>query len=265
MGRMTGKTAVVAGASWDGIGGATALRFAEEGARLILNAEAMTARLDETYRRVRSLTEAEVVPGDVRSDATWSDIVDIARDRFGCLTTLVYTPALCIRGDALTMTADAVQETFALTFHAAWRAAQHCVPLMPIDSGAAVVFVSSVNATLTNRTYAAYAAAKAALESLTRTLALECGPRGVRVNGVAPGQIEGEESGRQLAADPIEERACRACYPLGRYGSPVEVANAILFLASDEASFVVGSVLRIDGGLSLLSAESILRPSFTHT
>jgi len=261
MGRLTRKTAVVAGASWDGIGGATALRFAEEGARLILNAEAMTERLDETYRRVRTLTETVVVPGDVRKDSTWTNIVSTAQERFGYLTTLVYTPARCISGDALALTDHDVKETFALTFHAAWRAARHCIPLM--SDGAAVVFVSSVNATLTNRTYAAYAAAKAALEALTRTLALECAPHGVRINAVAPGQIEGETSRRILADDPAEEQACRACYPLGRYGSPIEVANGILFLASDEASFIVGSVLRIDGGLSLLSAESILRPSFT--
>jgi NAD(P)-dependent dehydrogenase (short-subunit alcohol dehydrogenase family) len=118
---------------------------------------------------------------------------------------------------------------------------------MPPD-GAAVVFVSSINATITNRTYAAYAAAKAALEALTRTLALECAPHGVRVNAVAPGQIEGEESRRVLADDPTEERGCRACYPLGRYGAPIEVANAILFLASDFASGITGATIDVNAG-----------------
>jgi len=261
MGRMTGKTAVIAGSSWDGIGGLTALRLAEEGAQLVLNAEAMTARLEETRGRVRQLTDVVVVPGDVRQDTTWKDITDTAVERFGGLTTLVYTPARCVSGDALRLTPQEIRETFDLTFDAAWLAARRCIPLMPTD-GAAVVFVSSVNGTITNPGYAAYAAAKAALDTLTRTLAVECAPQGVRVNAVAPGQIEGEASRRALLEDPEEERACRACYPLGRYGQPVEVANAILFLASDEASFITGTVLRIDGGLSLVSVESLLRPSF---
>lgn len=261
MGRLTGKTAVIAGASWDGIGGMTALRFAEEGARLVLNAEALTERLLQTQERVAALTESIVVPGDVRDEATWRALVRETKARFGALTTLVYTPARCVSGAALALNDADIRATFDVTFHAAWLAARSCIPLMP-DERSAVIFVSSVNATLTNAGYAAYGAAKAALEALTRTLALECAARGVRVNAVAPGQIEGVASRRDLEQDAGEERACRACYPIGRYGAPIDVANAILFLASDEASFITGSTLRVDGGLSLLTAETILRPSF---
>jgi NAD(P)-dependent dehydrogenase (short-subunit alcohol dehydrogenase family) len=263
MGRLTGKIAVIAGASWDGIGGMTALRFAEEGARLVLNAEALTERLVQTQERVTTFTESIVVPGDVRDDAMWQALVAETTARFGPPTTLVYTPARCVSGSVLNLTDDDIRSTFDLTFDAAWRAARRCIPAMA-SHGSSVVFVSSVNATLTNAGYAAYGAAKAALEALTRTLALECAALGVRVNAVAPGQIEGVASRRILERDAAEDDACRACYPIGRYGEPMEVANAILFLASDEASFITGSTLRVDGGLSLVTAESLLRPSFRH-
>ena len=99
------------------------------------------------------------------------------------------------------------------------------------------------------------------LNALTRSVALDYGKYGIRANAVAP--AKSLERGRAtLEADPLEDQACRDCYPVDRYGEPEAVAAAALFLASDEASFVTGIVLTADGGLTLQSPEALVRPSF---
>ncbi len=130
------------------------------------------------------------------------------------------------------------------TLGTAFAVGRAALPLLP--SGGAVVAVSSVNAFLAAPGVPAYAAAKAGLEGLIRQLALEYGPRGIRVNAVAPGLIGGED---------IPDAA--AGYPLGRTGRPEEVAEAVLFLAG--AGFVTGAVLPVDGGLSIASPATFLR------
>ena len=108
-----------------------------------------------------------------------------------------------------------------------------------------------------------YGAAKAGLNSLTRSIALEYGRKGIRANAIAPGLIVGERAAERLAADdPEVDRAERDCYPLGRYGRPEEIADVALFLASDESSFVTGIVLTADGGLTLQSVEALVTPRF---
>jgi NAD(P)-dependent dehydrogenase (short-subunit alcohol dehydrogenase family) len=128
--------------------------------------------------------------------------------------------------------------------------------------GGAIVFISTVNATITNPLFGVYSVAKAGLNALTRSVALEYGRDGIRCNAIAPGQIVGEREGAAPAGDSLEDQLSRDCYPLGRYGRPEEIANCALFLASDEASFVTGTVLTADGGLTLQSPEALVRPSF---
>ena len=128
--------------------------------------------------------------------------------------------------------------------------------------GGAIVFISTVNATITNPLFGVYSVAKAGLNALTRSVALEYGRDGIRCNAIAPGQIVGERQSASLDDDPLEDRLSRDCYPLGRYGRPEEIASCALFLASDEASFVTGAILTADGGLTLQSPEALVRPSF---
>lgn len=145
----------------------------------------------------------------------------------------------------LTETTDAQwRAALDATLGTAFAVGRAALPLLP--PGGAVVAVSSVNAFLAAPGVPAYAAAKAGLEGLVRQLALEYGPRGIRVNAVAPGMIGG---------DAIPDAA--AGYPLGRTGTPEEVAEAVLYLAG--AGFVTGAVLPVDGGLSIASPAAFLR------
>ena len=250
---------IVAGAGWGGIGGAAALRLASEGARLVINAETCDARLRETESRVRAIgKEVVMVEGDAAAEETWRSLTTTVNASFGRLDTLVYVPASGIRKNLADLSAAEWDECFSVTVRGAWIAARAAVPLMR-SSGGAMVFVSSVNASPASPGFGAYGSAKAALNALVRSIALECSAFGFRANAVAPGQIE--TGSARLATDPAEERASRLCYPIGRLGRPEDVANAILFLASDEASFVTGTVLTVDGGFSIVAPTALVRPS----
>ena len=143
-----------------------------------------------------------------------------------------------------------------------WLGAKHCIPEMVKGGGGSIVFISTVNAAITNPLFGLYGAAKGGLNALTRSIAVDYGRDGIRCNAIAPGQIVGEREAERLARDPLEDRLSRDCYPLGRYGRPEEIAEVALFLASDAASFVTGIVLTADGGLTLQSPEALVRPSF---
>ena len=130
------------------------------------------------------------------------------------------------------------------------------------NGGGTLVFISTVNATITNPGFGLYGAGKGGLNALTRSIALDYGRDGIRANAIAPGQIVGERGEVSLAEDSLEEQASRDCYPVGRYGKPEDIANAALFLASDEADFVYWNRLDCRWWLTLQSPEALVRPSF---
>lgn len=261
--QLEGKVAIVAGAAWGGIGAATAYRFACEGAKVVVNTRRRAEKLEETVTRIRDAGgEAVSVMGDVADKDTWQTLVDTALDRFGKVTTLVHNASHSYTKPAIEFTQEEWNEGLAVTLGGPWLGAKYCIPEMIRVGGGAIVFISTVNATITNPGFGLYGAAKGGLNALTRSIALDYGRSGIRANAIAPGQIVGEREKVKLATDPVEEQACRDCYPLGRYGKPEEIANAALFLASDEASFVTGIVLTADGGLTLQSPEALVRPSF---
>ena len=258
---MHDRVAIVAGASWDTIGGATACLLARQGARVVINAEREDDQLLDTARHIEALGgEVAVVCGDVADETTWADLVTAASTRFGSLDTLVYAPAAADLKYLMDLTNDEWDRCFAVTVRGAWLGAKAVVPHM--TEGGSIVFISSVNASVTSPGFGAYGPAKAALDALARSLALECGPKGIRVNAVAPGQVEGVAGDTRLRHDAAEYAACCDGYARGSYGSPDEIARCVLFLASDAASFVTGTVLVADGGLSILSPEALTRPSF---
>ena len=261
---LDGKVAIIAGAGWGGIGAAIALRFAQEGARVVVNSHQRTDLLEETAARVRDVGgEAATVVGDVAEPATWEALVATARDQFGKLDILVHNAAYAVLKRPADLTDEDLDRTLAVTLRGPWLGVRHCVPALVENGGGAIVFISTVNATITNPLFASYSAAKAGLNALTRSVALEYGRDNIRCNAIAPGQIMNERTAPTAAEDnPLEDQLSRDCYPLGRYGRPDEIAGCALFLASDDASFVTGIVLTADGGLTIQSPEALVRPSF---
>jgi NAD(P)-dependent dehydrogenase (short-subunit alcohol dehydrogenase family) len=257
------KVAIVAGAGWGGIGAATALRFAEEGAKLVINSYIDEDKLEETAAAIRAAGgEVVQVSGDVAEHSTWQAIVEAAQSNFGRIDILMHNAAKSYLRPVIEFSDEEWDQAFAVTLKGPWLGAKYCIPIMSAQGGGSIVFTSTVNATITNPLFGVYSASKGGLNALTRSIALEYGRAGIRCNAIAPGQIVGERESKRLAQDPLEERLSRECYPLGRYGSPQEIANAALFLASDWASFITGIVLTADGGLTLQSPEALVRPSF---
>jgi NAD(P)-dependent dehydrogenase (short-subunit alcohol dehydrogenase family) len=261
--RLDGKVAIVAGAGWGGIGAATALRFAREGARLVINNTNRPEKLAETAERIRAIGGDVVsVMGDVAHESTWQELVATALASYGKITTLVHNAAYAVMGRVVDLKDEDWDRTLGVTLRGPILAARHCIPAMISAGGGSIVLISTVNAVITNPSFTAYSVAKGGLNALNRSIAFEYGRSGIRCNAIAPGQIVGEREAERMLADPLEDQLSNDCYPLGRYGRPDEIASCALFLASDDASFVTGTVLTADGGLTLQSPEALVRPSF---
>jgi NAD(P)-dependent dehydrogenase (short-subunit alcohol dehydrogenase family) len=261
--RLDGKVAIVAGAGWGGIGGAIAHCFAREGARLVINSNQRMEKLEQTAEQVRVAgAEVATVMGDVAEAATWEALVSTAHERFGRLDILVHNAAYAVLKRSADLSDEDLDRSLGVTLRGPWLGIRHCVPEMIAAGGGSIVFISTVNATITNPLFGVYSVAKAGLNALTRSVALDYGRDGIRCNAIAPGQIVGEREAARMVDDPLEDQLSRDCYPIGRYGRPEEIASCALFLASDDASFVTGIVLTADGGLTLQSPEALVRPSF---
>jgi NAD(P)-dependent dehydrogenase (short-subunit alcohol dehydrogenase family) len=261
--RLEGKVAIVAGAGWGGIGAATAYRFAQEGARLVINSQRRAEKLQETAEHIQAVGgEVVTLMGDVAETATWEALVATARERFGRLDILVHNAAYAVMKRTGDLTDEDWERSLGVTLRGPLLGVRHCVPEMIRAGGGSIVFISTVNATITNPLFGVYSVSKAGLNALTRSVALDYGRDGIRCNAIAPGQIVGEREAARMVDNPLEDQLSRDCYPLGRYGRPDEIAGCALFLASDDASFVTGIVLTADGGLTLQSPEALVRPSF---
>lgn len=261
--RLEGKSVIVAGAGWGGIGAATAYRFAQEGARLVINSNHRAEKLEETAEHIRAIGgEVVTFMGDVAEEATWQTLVATARESYGRLDTLVHNASHAVLKRPVDLTDAEWDRSLAVTLRGPWLSVRHCVPEMIKGGGGSIIFISTVNATITNPLFGVYSVAKAGLNAMARSVALDYGRDGIRCNAIAPGQIVGEREAARMVDNPLEDQLSRDCYPLGRYGRPEEIAGCALFLASDDSSFVTGIVLTADGGLTIQSPEALVRPSF---
>jgi len=248
-GRLLGKSAVITGAAF-GIGRATAVAFAAEGARLVVTdvqADPLLALADELRA---AGAEVETVVGDVSVEPDAQRMIGAAVERFGRLDVLVANAGIIPLGDVLEMTVADWDEVMAIDGRGMFLTCKFAIEAMLPTGGGAVVCLSSISGLAGQKRQAAYGPAKFVATGLTQHLAVEWADRGIRVNAVAPGTIRTERvlrlpdepGGAQYLAE-IERM-----HPMGRIGEPAEVANAIVFLASDDASFVTGAVLPVDGG-----------------
>ena len=251
--RFKGKAVLVSGAS-SGIGRATARRLAAEGAKLVL-AGRRRERLDAVAAECTGLgSEAIVVTGDVRDEATCAAWVDAAAAGFGGLDGLVNAAGVIGNGGIATTAPDEWDRVMDSNLRSVYLLTRAAAPELVRRKGT-VVNVSSVAGPRPYAGLLAYCVSKAGVDTLTRCAALDLAPQGVRVNAVNPGVVE-TELHTVTAAVPdyaaFLERA-KATHPIGRHGKPEEVAMTILFLMSDEAAWITGATLPIDGGRALTS------------
>lgn len=212
----------------------------------------------DTVRDLQARGQAFFVRADVRREPDVAAAVAACLDRFGDLDVLVNNAGVNAYFDAATMTEADWEAVFAVDLKAAWLTAKHVLPRLIAKRCGAIVNISSIHARLTVPGMFPYAAAKAGLEGLTRSLACDCGPHNVRVNAVAPGftrtYLVEEWLNRQ--PDPAAaERVVLSQHPLGRMAEPADVAAVVAFLASDLARAVTGAVVSVDCGHSIRFAS----------
>jgi len=232
-----GRTALVTGAA-SGIGAAIAGRFRAAGARVV--------GLD--LRPAADVDEALVA--DLRSDTGVAE----AMAGLGGVDILVHAATISVHGGTIDTDPAAWADIHDVNVIGAVRLMRHAVPAMRKRGGGSILLLSSINAGFATPTLAAYAASKAAIESLTRTAALEFAPDGIRVNAIAPASVDTPllRESFDRAEDPAAARAANVLrHPLGRLGTPGDVAELALFLASDRSSWITGAIHPIDGGASV--------------
>jgi NAD(P)-dependent dehydrogenase (short-subunit alcohol dehydrogenase family) len=244
------KVAIVAGAS-SGIGRAAALLFAAEGAAVVAGAR-RSAELSMLIEEIeKSGGRACALAGDVSEESYAQNLATLAVERFGGLDIAFNNAGFMGLGDATVLPTETWRRTLDVNLTAAFFAAKHQVPRMLERGGGSLIFTSSfVGHTAAFPGMAAYAASKAGLVGLTQALAAEYGPRGIRVNALLPGATD-TEMAREFASTPEIRAYIANLYALKRMAEPVEVARAALFLASEQASFVTGSAMLVDGGVSI--------------
>jgi NAD(P)-dependent dehydrogenase (short-subunit alcohol dehydrogenase family) len=228
-----------------GIGKATVERLAADGSHVVFCGR-------EAYAS-DCPAKTEFVRCDVGVEQQVEALVDACISRFGPPTLLVNNAGVNANYDATRMRVDEWERFFAIDLKAAWLCAKHVLPHMVAAGGGAIVNVSSIHAVVTREGFFPYAAAKAGLLGLTRSLALDYGPHGVRVNCVCPGFTRTRlvQQSIDLAPDRAEaERRMVAGVALGRMAEPSEIADVIAFLGSEQAAYVTGASLMVDGGLT---------------
>jgi NAD(P)-dependent dehydrogenase (short-subunit alcohol dehydrogenase family) len=259
--RLAGKVAIVTGGAM-GIGGATAERLAEEGAKVLIadvNQDAANRRAD----RVRAAGgTAETTRADTGVHDDIRAMVARAEELWGGLNILVnnaYGPTAAgpASGSAIEVTEEAWDGAMAVLVKSMFLGAKYAVPVMQRSGGGAIVNLSSVHGLLAAPKKLVYEAGKTAVIGLTRQMACDFGPLGIRVNAVCPGHIVTERMQERWDANPTGLKFFEAQYPVRRTGTPIDIANGIVFLCSEEASFITGHALAIDGGLTIQLQEDL--------
>jgi 3-oxoacyl-[acyl-carrier protein] reductase len=244
-GRVDGKAAIVVGAA-RGIGAAIAERLMEEGARVVI-ADTLEADGRATAARLSDRGEATFVAADVSRKEPVDALVETTLARYGRVDILVQNAGIY----PFTMLADiGVDEwdaVLAINLRGCFLAIQACARPMRAQTYGRIVLTSSITGPrVSSPGHGHYSASKAGINGLIRAAAIELAPCGITVNGVEPGNILTE--GMQAERSPEFIRAMERSVPLGRLGTPRDVAHAVLFLASDEAAYITGTTIIVDGG-----------------
>lgn len=253
MGRVQDRVAIVTGAA-NGLGQAIATRLAEEGALLVLG-DIEAAGLERTVASLGAIgAEAVTVVGDLTEEEPVQQLVQTAVERFGRIDILVNNVGGSRNAKIWEMTAENWDFVLRLNLRSTFLCTRHAVPHMMQQRAGKIVCISSGAREGTPWTAyyqggAAYSAAKAGVHGFIRDVALELAEYGINVNAVAPGPIDTERAGENLRhLNETVDYSPNRMTPLGRLGQPVEVANAVLFLVSEEAAYITGHTMAVAGG-----------------
>ena len=246
--RLQDKVAIVTGAA-GGIGRASVHRFVEEGARVVA-ADIQAQGVEETARKIDADFPDAVIARtvDVSKADQVENLVADAVSHFGGLDILFSNAAIMLDGSVVDLPEADWDALFAVNVKGAFLCGKYGIPAMREKGGGFFIITASANSFFAESDIAGYCATKGAVMQLTRAMAIDHGPEGVRVNCICPGWIETPMSLPFLEENPAGRKFAGRIAPLGRIGHPDDVADVALFLASDESRFVTASAYNVDGG-----------------
>ena len=245
--RLAGKVALISGAA-SGMGQSEATIFAKEGAKVIV-ADVLEAEGKQVADKiVAGGGQARFVKLDVTNDAEWDAATKAALSAFGKLDVLVNNAGISGTYDSDMLSSVAWDKVMSINAKGVFLGMKHVIPLMKQAGGGAIVNISSISGFVgQDGVHMAYNASKGAVRIMTKTAAVQFAPDGIRVNSVHPGFMPPMRTSK-TSADPTWRAKMLAAVPMKREGRVEEVAHAVLFLASDEASYITGTELVVDGG-----------------
>ena len=252
--RLSEKVAIITGGT-SGIGLAVAHKFAKEGAKLVLAARSQAAGAHAVAEVVEGGGEAIFVSCDVTKAADCREVVRVAIEHFGKIDLLFNNSGIIFRNkDVVETSEEEWASSIGVMLTGTYLMSRFVIPEMARGGGGSIVNNSSIYGLIGGKGVAAYCAAKGGVTNLTRAMAIDHAPQNIRVNCICPGSVETpllrqemEECGGLEKMRPV----FAAQHPLNRIATPEEVANTVLFLASDESSFVTGVALSVDGGRAI--------------
>ena len=242
------KVAVVTGAS-RGIGRQIALTLASRGARVIVNYNGSAARAEEVVQKIQEAGgQAEAVQCDVSDFQKAGELMNYVIQTYGRVDILVNNAGITRDGPLMKMSEEDFDAVLNTNLKGAFNCMQHVARQMIRQKGGRIINISSVSGVMGNAGQANYSASKAGVIGLTKAAAREMASRGITVNAVAPGFINTEMT--EVLSDSVKEAAV-AQIPMKTFGETTDIAEAVAFLASDEARYITGQVLCVDGGMAM--------------
>lgn len=254
---LTGKNVLITGAT-SGIGQAIAAHFATEGANVALNYRNDPEKLDDTKELIAQMCSQEEgctgqkipVEGDVSQEADIIRMCDEVIGKLGSLDILINNAGIQIASPSHEVETDDFDKVINVNLRGAYLCARQAIKhFMQRGQGGIIINVSSVHEIIPRPTYVSYSMSKGGMENMTKTLALEYAPHGIRVNAIAPGAIATPIN--SWTDDPQKRQEVESHIPMGRVGTSEEMAAITAFLASDDAAYITGQTLFADGGLTL--------------